>query len=248
MALLPITGLETHATGTTNLNAIINGNWEILEAWLGAAAGLSGLTTIAYAASIDLALSTSKPLNQCLLTGNLAVAVTEKAAGLSRILILVCDASGRTVSWPAGAVWAGEALTSLSAGTTRMVMVAARGTNDADLVLAQLGAGGTGGAGTEPSTDDQGITGLLATAQGDPICTPGLTDTPAGRVDVFINSQRQFVGDAVKTADVYFSGDSGTTARALADIVASDTCHLGTTGAAVGGTTTSDLIHFCYNV
>jgi hypothetical protein len=247
MALLPLTGLETHPTGTTNVNAIINANWEILEALFGQISGEAGITTIAYAATIEVGLSTSKPLNQCLLTGAVDVDFTEMAAGLWRILILIADGSTRAVTWPAGVKWTGEELDSVPAGEARAVLIMARGTADEDLVLAQLGNGGTGGTGTEPSNDDQGITALLATSVGDPICTPGITGTPAGRVDVYVNSQRQFVGDAVKTKDVYFSGDAGTTARALADIAAGDTCHLGTTGAALG-TTTSDLIHFCYNV
>ena len=146
MALLSPTGIETHETGTTNLNAILNGNCEIVNAALAALSGLGGITTITYAASVNLLIETSKPLNQVSLTGNLTIAVTEKAAGLSRFLILIGDGTARTLTWPVGAVWAGDPLTSLPAGATRVVMVMARGTANADLVLCRIGGGSGGGA------------------------------------------------------------------------------------------------------
>lgn len=148
MALLQNTSLETHPSGTLNLNGIINGNWAILDTLYGALAGTAGITTITYGATITLALGTSKPLNQSLLTGAAAIAVSGKAAGLSRILILVGDGTDRALTWPTGAVWTGEALDTLPADSTRAVMVLARGTTDADLVLVNL-AGGSGG-GSEP--------------------------------------------------------------------------------------------------
>lgn len=97
-------------------------------------------------------------------------------------------------------------------------------------------------------SNDQELTGLSATVQGDPITTPGLSATPVGRVDVYVNSLRYLVGDAAKTKGVYFSNDGGTTARAHSAIASGDTCHLGTMGATAGGIDTSDKISFAYSV
>lgn len=43
-----------------------------------------------------------------------------------------------------------------------------------------------------------------------------------GYVSVFVNGQKQTLGDGVKTKDCYFSGDAGTTARAIINIVSGD--------------------------
>lgn len=106
--------------------------------------------------------------------------------------------------------------------------------------------GGGGGTGTSPSAQDQNLIAEVATAVGDPITLEGITSTPVGRVDVYVNSQRWMVGDGVKTLDCYFSSDGGTTARAMSAIESLDGCYLGTAGAVVG-TTLSDTISFCYN-
>jgi hypothetical protein len=41
MAQLPNSGLETHPSGVPSLNAIVNGNWNILDSWVNPAAGLT---------------------------------------------------------------------------------------------------------------------------------------------------------------------------------------------------------------
>jgi hypothetical protein len=55
----------------------------------------------------------------------------------------------------------------------------------------------------------------------------GITATPAGdgMVGVRVNGQECEVGDGVKTTECFFSGDGGTTARAIGSIVATDTLH-----------------------
>lgn len=59
--------------------------------------------------------------------------------------------------------------------------------------------------------------------------TTGLTisATPAldGHVIVMVNGVDQVLGDGVKTTDCYFSGDGGTTARAIGSIVSGDTLY-----------------------
>jgi len=64
------------------------------------------------------------------------------------------------------------------------------------------------------------VDGALATAN---------TLTSRGRagsyIQVMVNGIQVTVGDGVKTKDCYFSGDGGTTARAIVDIVAGDSCY-----------------------
>jgi hypothetical protein len=250
MALTAFLQLETHPAGTLNLNGIINGNWEILDAQFGKISGYSGITTIAYAATIHLQLSTSKPFNQTSLTGNVIVAVDEKAAGLSRILILRGDGTERTVTWPAGAVWDGEPLDSVPIDGVCMVMVTATGTTDAGLVLAHLGGGG-GGAGATPAwvPDDEDLACNLTTADEDDALASwaGFAAPPAGRVDVLVSRSRHAtVGDGAKDKECYFSDDSGTTALAHADIADATTFHW--MGSIAGyELSTADTITFLYS-
>lgn len=116
---------------------------------------------------------------------------------------------------------------------------------DNPALAAALAAAG----GALPSWDDQEVTTLLAVAQGDPITGTGLSNTPTGRIDVYSpGGQRWRVGSGVKTKDIYFSGDGGTTARAHVNIVSGDIPYLGTTGAAAGGTAAGEAIAMCYTV
>ena len=151
MAILPKTGLETHPTGTINIGGIINGNWSIIEALFNpeldsdegqygavweALAGQSGMTTIAYSASVNLDLSSAtREICQITLAGALTVAVTNKAAGRHRWLVIRGDGSNRNLTWPAGAVWAGGALTSVASGTVALVLILSTGTANSDLLL-----------------------------------------------------------------------------------------------------------------
>lgn len=64
------------------------------------------------------------------------------------------------------------------------------------------------------------VDGALATAN--TLLSHGLT---GGYVQVMVNGIQVSVGDGVKTKDCYFSGDGGTTARAIVDIVAGDRCY-----------------------
>jgi len=66
---------------------------------------------------------------------------------------------------------------------------------------------------------------LATTADGDLAVTTAVAQTPRGdsNVQVEINGAAAQVGDGTKVAvDCYFSGDSGTTARAIKDVVAGD--------------------------
>jgi hypothetical protein len=75
-----------------------------------------------------------------------------------------------------------------------------------------------------------------------------LAATPArdGYVAVAVNGQLQTVGDAVRTADCYFSADAGLTARAIADIAVGDELYWNAVIAAFPLAIT-DLIDLFYN-
>lgn len=227
-AILDPTGLELHDTGTTNLNGIINGNWEILNEYLKTLTGQNGLTTITYAATITIPIKTSKPLVQCSLTGDVIVAVSEKLAGLSRILTLIGDGTDRAITWPAGAVWAGEALAVLEAGTTRLIFIEARGTDNADLVLSQMGGGG-GGATPAWAPADEGLACNVTVADGDSALAAwaGFDAPPVGRVDTIVSQTRHAtVGDGAKDKDCYFSNDgTGTIALSHEDVPTATKLH-----------------------
>jgi len=71
------------------------------------------------------------------------------------------------------------------------------------------------------------------------------TPVSDGHVGVDVNGLSVVVGDGVKTKDCFFSGDGGTTARAIAAIVATDTLHW--VGSVAGyELDTSDVIDFIY--
>lgn len=57
--------------------------------------------------------------------------------------------------------------------------------------------------------------------------TTGITlaGAPEGLVSVFLNGVRMELGDGVKTKDFYFSSDTGTTAKALANVRKGDTLY-----------------------
>lgn len=57
--------------------------------------------------------------------------------------------------------------------------------------------------------------------------TTGITlaGAPEGLVSVFLDGLRMELGDGVKTKDFYFSSDTGTTAKALANVRKGDTLY-----------------------
>lgn len=73
-------------------------------------------------------------------------------------------------------------------------------------------------------TSNKWMTASVTAADFAEACATAIASTPASGsfVQVMVNGQTQDLGDGVKTKDCYFSGDSGTTARAIAAIVATD--------------------------
>lgn len=74
-----------------------------------------------------------------------------------------------------------------------------------------------------------------------------ITSTPAGDslVMVLVNGIKVELGDGSKTSDCYFSGDSGSTARSIADIASGDELYWN--GVIAYTLETSDVVDFIYN-
>lgn len=88
--------------------------------------------------------------------------------------------------------------------------------------------------GSDKAADDS-ATGLTISA------------TPAGDslVMVLVNGIKVELGDGVKTADCYFSGNGGSTARAIADIASGDELYWN--GVSAYTLETTDVVDFIYN-
>lgn len=71
------------------------------------------------------------------------------------------------------------------------------------------------GAGGRPSGGDKGWVALVTTADGNPASNSTVSGIPLGAVAVEVNGHGADVGDGVKTAACYFSGNGGVTARAI---------------------------------
>jgi hypothetical protein len=81
---------------------------------------------------------------------------------------------------------------------------------------------GSGTSAAFPTSGNKYMTALATTSDFDSACSTTLAATPAGSsaVSVFVNGMRVRLGS--KTSDCYFSGDSGTTARAVGSAVSGD--------------------------
>lgn len=101
---------------------------------------------------------------------------------------------------------------------------------------------------TVPYKGDQELTPAATTGDN---ATTGLTLTQKPiadtRIDVFINGENINVGDGIKTADCYFSSDSGTTAKALVDILNGDTLYYNGVICHIGNLDTNDRIDINYH-
>lgn len=75
-----------------------------------------------------------------------------------------------------------------------------------------------------PSTANKDMTASVTSADNQEACATTVAATPAldGNIQVFVNGYRERLGDGVKTKSCYFSGDSGTTARAIAAVATGD--------------------------
>jgi len=80
-------------------------------------------------------------------------------------------------------------------------------------------------SGVSPSKLNENMTASVTTADGQIATATAIAATPNNYVQVFINGAKQVLGDGVKTKDCYFSGDGGTTARAIGSIVSGDSLY-----------------------
>lgn len=105
------------------------------------------------------------------------------------------------------------------------------------------------GAAAVPTISNKEMAASITAADGQVATATGMAFTPAfdGYVRVFVNGTGQVLGNGVKTKDSYFSGDGGTTARAISAIIAGDLLYWN--GSIAGfQLAANDLIDFDYAV
>jgi hypothetical protein len=75
-----------------------------------------------------------------------------------------------------------------------------------------------------PTVSNKDMVAEVTVNDFDEACATGIAATPVrdSYVQVFVNGVKTAVGNGVKTKACYFSGDSGTTARAISAIVSGD--------------------------
>jgi hypothetical protein len=96
----------------------------------------NGLDSPAYAASLPLDFL-GKPIVTVTLAGNIQFTTTNRTAAYTVTVRIVCDASNRTFTWPAG--WSWLSITppaGISASKVAVLSITAFGTNNADVVAA----------------------------------------------------------------------------------------------------------------
>lgn len=118
--------------------------------------------------------------------------------------------------------------------------------NTTPLVFVDMGVGSPAAF---PTSGNKQMAASLTSADFQVACATTLTVTPAtdGYVRVFVNGLAVTVGDGVRTKDCYFSADSGTTAKTIANIAAGDTLYW-VQSVALYNLATTDLIDFDYAV
>ena len=94
-------------------------------------------STITYAATVDLDMSAlAGGYRTISLTGNLELTTLNRAAGRQVTLRLVCDATTRTLTFPAAWVFLGTKPSTLAASKTGVLSLSFFGVNNADCVAA----------------------------------------------------------------------------------------------------------------
>jgi len=114
------------------------------------------------------------------------------------------------------------------------------------LVWVDIGSGPTA---AYPTTSNKGMTASVTSADFQVACATTVATTPAqdSHCSVLVNGVSVQVGNGVKTKDCYFSADSGTTAKTIANIAAGDTLYwVGTV--ALYQLAATDVIDFDYVV
>lgn len=93
--------------------------------------------TITYAATTDLDMSAlAGGYRTISLTGNLTLTTSNRASGRTVTLRLICDATARTLTFPAGWVFVGQKPATIAASKTAVLSLTFFGTADTDCVAA----------------------------------------------------------------------------------------------------------------
>lgn len=164
MAQLDPSTLEDHPAGTTNLGGIINDNWHKLNKLfdpdldpgdplygliaLALRGQGGGITTLVYAATVDLDFSL-KEIQLLELAGDVTFTFSSLAVSRNVRLLIKCDGTGRAITWPAGVNWVATATTTIDANAYLIVELISASTTDTE-VWASVG-GGSGGGGGAPA-------------------------------------------------------------------------------------------------
>lgn len=116
-------GSLTTAGGIYSAKAIVANRWETI----------TGTLTYSATPSVDF---TATGLRTISLTGNAAFAASSNiASGRSQVIRIICDASTRTLSFPAGWKFLGaSAPTSIASGKTAVLSLTAFGATDSDVI------------------------------------------------------------------------------------------------------------------
>jgi hypothetical protein len=108
---------------------------------------------------------------------------------------------------------------------------------------------------TTPSRQNKNMTASTTTVDGDQAsattvaATPQATSNAQGQyIGARVNGIGYQVGDGVKTKDCYFSGDGGTTARALEAVVAGDKLYWNGSIAGFQLAASTDKVDFIFDV
>jgi hypothetical protein len=98
-----------------------------------------------------------------------------------------------------------------------------------------------------PTKDNKFQAASTTVADFDLATATAIAHTPKGTVEIDVNGAGQNLGDGVKTADCYFSGDGGTTARTIANIVSGDLLYWVGSVAGFQLAAATDRVSFIYN-
>ena len=163
-------------------------------------------------ATIEITGADTDKLSDTFLTGT-GVAATTSAASSDFLVLTRADGGDILITASKGDYINVNGLTSSSAGSSAVLLMIE-------------GAGSTISETGVETSDDLDWIPNNTTADGD-YTGITITYTPYSdsNVQVTVNGLGANLGDGVKTKDCYFSGDNGTTARAIADITAGDQLH-----------------------
>lgn len=215
----------------------------------------------------DLFDRSAKQVVRVASTVNLTLSAPQTIDGISVIAgdrVLVKDqstASANGVYVVAAGAWARAADSDSAAELLGATYVVTEGATNADRVYLQTADAITVGStslafiqvgsqstGAVPTASNKSMTASLTSADFQVACATAIVSTPTsdGSVDVYVNGLRQaLAGD--KTHDCYFSADSGTTAKSIANIAAGDVLYW--VGSVAGfQLATTDIVDFTYNV